>query len=82
MRIRFERRHSDVALLSTRQIRTRSFPHWFMAASVRTPAMQAMFERHGLERIEPAALTAPSVLALAMNLQDFERTETATRRAG
>ena len=82
VRIRFDARHSDVAVLSTRQIRTRSFPQWSMGGSVRTPAMQAIFKRHGLDRLDPAALTAPSVLALAMDLQDFERAESQTLRAG
>src|SRR5918998_2002584 len=70
VRIRFDPRHSDVMVISTRQIRTRSFPQWSMGGSVRTPAMRAIFERHGLEQLDPAALTAPSVLALAMDLQD------------
>jgi len=82
VRIRFDGRHSDVTVISTRQIRTRSFPQWSMGGSVRTPAMQAIFARHGLERLDPAALTAPSVLALAMDLQDFERAQDPARRAG
>lgn len=82
VRIRFDGRHSDVHVISTREIRTRSFPHWSMGGSVRTPAMQAIFTRHGLDRLDPVALTAPSVLALAMDLQDFERAQGATRRAG
>jgi hypothetical protein len=82
VRIRFDARHSDVAVISTRQIRTRSFPQWSMGGSLRTPAMQAIFARHGLERLDPAALTAPSILALAMDLQDFERAQGDARRAG
>ena len=82
VRIRFDERHSDVQVISTREIRTRSFPHWSMGGSVRTPAMQAIFARHGLDRLDPAALTAPSVLALAMDLQDFERAQSTTLRAG
>lgn len=82
VRIRFDARHSDVAIVSTREIRTRSFPHWSMGGSVKTPAMRAIFKRHGLDRVDPAALTAPSILALAMDLQDFERAESVTRRAG
>ena len=81
-RIRSDRRHSDISVISTRQIRTRSFPQWSMGGSVRSPAMRAIFARHGLERVEPAALTAPSVLALAMDLQDFERTQDLARQAG
>jgi hypothetical protein len=82
VRIRFDERHSDVQVISTREIRTRSFPHWSMGGSVRTPAMQAIFARHGFDRLDPAALTAPSVLALAMDLQDFERAQSTTLRAG
>jgi hypothetical protein len=82
VRIRFDQRHSDVAVVSTREIRTRSFPQWSMGGSVKTPAMRTIFRRHGLDRLDPAAVTAPSVLALAMDLQDFERAQGLTRRAG
>jgi Sensors of blue-light using FAD len=82
VRIRFDQRHSDVAVISTREIRTRSFPHWSMGGSVRTPAMQAIFRRHRLDGLDPAAVTAPAVLALAMDLQDFEQAQGLTRRAG
>jgi hypothetical protein len=82
VRIRFDQRHSDVQVISTREIRIRSFPHWSMGGSVKTPAMRAIFKRHGLDRLDPAALTAPTVLALAVELQNFERAQGATRRAG
>jgi hypothetical protein len=82
VRIRFDPRHSDVAVISTREIRTRSFPHWSMGGSVKTPAMRTIFRRHGLDRLDPALVTAPSVLALAMDLQDYERTQGLTRRVG
>jgi hypothetical protein len=82
VRIRFDPRHSDVRVISTRQIRMRSFPQWSMGGSLRTPAMRAIFRRHGLERIDPATLTAPSILLLMMDLQDYERAQAATRRAG
>jgi hypothetical protein len=82
VRIRFDQRHSDVRVISTREIRTRSFPHWSMGGAVKTPAMRAIFRRHGLERLDPAGLTAPTILALAMDLQDFERGQSATRRVG
>jgi hypothetical protein len=82
VRIRFDQRHSDVQVISTREIRTRSFPHWSMGGSVKTPAMQAIFKRHNLDWLDPAAVTAPSVLGLAMDLQDFERAQTATRKVG
>ena len=82
VRIRFDTRHSDVTVISTRESRTRSFPHCSMGGSVKTPAMQAIFRGHGLDRLDPAALTAPCVLALAMDLQDFERAPGAALRAG
>ena len=82
VRIRFDSRHSDVAVISTREIRTRSFPQWSMGGSVRTPAMREIFKRHGLENLDPSVLTAPSVLALAMDLQDFERAQNPTRKTG
>jgi hypothetical protein len=82
VRIRFDARHGDVSVLSTRQIRTRSFPQWSMAGSLKTAAMRAIFRRHGLERIDPATLTAPAILLLMMDLQDFERAQGAARQAG
>jgi hypothetical protein len=82
VRIRFDARHSDLQVISTREIRTRSFPHWSMGRSIKTSTIQAIFKRHGLDRLDSAELTAPSVLALAMGLQDFERAQGATRRAG
>jgi hypothetical protein len=82
VRIRFDPRQSDVTVINTREIRTRSFPQWSMGASVKTPAIRAIFRRHGLDRLDPAAVTAPSVLALAMDLQDYERAQGLTRRVG
>jgi Sensors of blue-light using FAD len=82
VRIRFDPGHSDVSVISTREIRTRSFPHCSMGGSIKTPAMRAIFRRHNLDRLEPAVVTAPSVLALAMDLQDLERGQSLTRRAG
>ncbi len=82
VRIRFDARHSDVRVLSTRQILTRSFPEWSMGGSLKTPAMRAIFRRHNLERIDPATLTAPAILLLMMDLQDHERAQGATRQAG
>jgi Sensors of blue-light using FAD len=80
-RIRDDERHGDMRVLSTRQVRTRSFPQWSMGGSLKTPPMRAIFRRHGLERIDPDTLTAPAILLLMMDLQDFERAEDA-RRAG
>jgi hypothetical protein len=82
VRIRFDSRHSDVTVINTREIRVRSFPQWSMGGSVKTPAMRAIFRRHGLDRLDPAVVTAPSVLALAMDLQDYERAQGLTRRVG
>jgi hypothetical protein len=80
-RIRDDGRHSEVRVISTRQIRMRSFPQWSMGGSLKTPPMRAIFRHHGLERIDPDTLTAPAILLLMMDLQDFERAEDA-RRAG
>jgi hypothetical protein len=82
VRIRFDPRHSDVRVISTRQVRMRSFPQWSLGGSLRTPAMRAIFRRHGLERIDSATLTAPAILLLMMDLQDYERVQGTARRAG
>jgi len=81
-RIRDDERHSEVRVISSRQIRMRSFPQWSMGGSLKTPPMRAIFRRHALERIDPDTLTAPAILLLMMDLQDFERATDAARRAG
>ena len=80
-RIRDDERHGDLRVISTRQIRMRSFPQWSMGGSLKTPPRRAIFRQHGLERIDPDTLTAPAILLLMMDLQDFERAQDA-RRAG
>ena len=58
-------------MISSRQIRMRSFPQWSMGGSLKTPPIRAIFRRHALERIHPATLTAPAILLLMMDLQDL-----------
>jgi hypothetical protein len=76
-RIRLDPRHEDVTVINLREIRTRGFPQWSMGASIRTPAHDAIMARHGISTLDPPKLLAPVVVALAMDLQDFERAHSA-----
>jgi hypothetical protein len=82
-RIKKDPRHKGVTLVQSREVMTRSFPEWSMGGALRTPDRQGIFLRHGIgTRMEAHRLTAPTILALAMDLQDFERAERARRLAG
>lgn len=71
-RIRGDGRHGEVSLSSMREVRRRSFPRWSMAAALRTLDHREIFLRHGISNaIDPTRLAAPTILALAMDLQDL-----------
>lgn len=73
-RIQRDRRHSDVSLMSLRDIGARAFPDWSMLGLVRSPAHQAIFSRHRMTgTLDPDHVTAPGLVALAMDLQDHDR---------
>lgn len=72
-RIEKDPRHSEVRLMSTRDIRRRSFPRWSMGAALRTLDQQEIYLRHGIcGALDPNRVTAPTILSLAMDLQDDE----------
>lgn len=72
-RIQKDPRHDQVALMSLREARQRSFPEWSMGGALRTLDQQEIFLRHGVaDGLDPAKVVAPTVLALAMDLQDYE----------
>jgi hypothetical protein len=82
-RIRGDERHAEVMMISRREIRTRSFPEWSMAGSILTPEKRAIAARHGTGGgIDPSRLTAPGIVALALELQDHERALATRRLAG
>lgn len=73
-RIQTDARHTDLKLVSRRATANRAFPAWSMCASIRTEANEEIFLRHGIGgELSPAALSQPSILALAMDLQDLDR---------
>ena len=75
-RIKDDRRHIDVAIVGRRTVKRASFPEWSMGGSIRRPETQAIYARHAIDQsLDPSSLTLPSILALAMDLQDFERME-------
>ena len=80
-RIQTDPRHSELVLVSQRDARRRSFPQWSMGGSMRTLDQQEIFLRHGVgDHLDPAKLTAPSIVALAMDLQDHEIARAASAR--
>jgi hypothetical protein len=72
-RIQKDPRHGKVALMAKREIRARSFPQWSMGGALRSLDQQEIFIRHGVaDSLDPAKLAAPTLLALAVDLQSFE----------
>lgn len=77
-RIQADPHHTGLTLISRRIIRARSFPEWSMGGSLATSDNQAIFASHGMYAgFDPARLTSPGVIALAMDLQDHERSKRA-----
>ncbi len=75
-RIGADPRHKEVRRLEIRSIRGRSFPEWSMGGSMRSPENQAIYLRHGIgSHLDPLKVTSATILRLAMDLQDFERTQ-------
>ena len=72
-RIAQDPRHAAICCLGIREMRGRSFPEWSMGASMRTPQTEAIYARHGLDSVNLDPRLAASILALAMDLQDFMR---------
>jgi hypothetical protein len=82
-RISKDPRHGKIVRFEIRDIRVRSFPEWSMGGSMRDPENQSIYLRHGVgSTFDPSRLKAPTVLALAMDLQDRERAERLLKRAG
>jgi Sensors of blue-light using FAD len=80
-RIERDSRHNHVVLAQTRQIHERQFPSWTMGGSMRTPEKQEVFLRHGVGGpIDPTKLKPYEILALALDLQDYEVTQRAAAR--
>lgn len=79
-RIESDPHHNDLTMISRREIRARSFPEWSMGGAFTTANNRAVFARHGFhEGFDPAGLTAPGIVALAMDLQDGDRGRRAPR---
>lgn len=75
-RIQHDPRHTDVTLMALRDTRARSFPAWSMGGAIRSVDQSEIYLRHGISgTLDPTKVTAPTVLALAMDLQDFERAQ-------
>jgi hypothetical protein len=72
-RIQSDSRHEGVVTIGQREVRNRSFPQWSMGGSMLTPDKREIYLRHGVGgALDPTKLTRPSIIALAMDLQDYE----------
>lgn len=72
-RIQRDPRHQAVQLMALRRVAQRTFPEWSMGGALRSPEQQAIFLRHGISDVlDPSKVVAPTILALAMDLQDYE----------
>ena len=72
-RIKQDQRHKDVNLLEMVDIPERQFADWNMGGSMRTLEAQEIYLSHGIgQEINPKALSAAKVVALALDLQAYE----------
>lgn len=72
-RIGADPRHGDVTLIGTRTVRRRSFPRWSMGGRSIGPDAGPALARHDLaEDFDPRNVPMPTLLGLAMDLQDRE----------
>lgn len=72
-RIGLDPRHTDLALIGSRTIRRRSFPRWSMGGGEVGPDSGPVLARYDLaEDFDPREVPMPTLLALAMDLQDRE----------
>lgn len=72
-RIQRDPRHDSVVAVGQREVRTRNFPQWTMSGSMLTPDKQEIYLSHGIGgALDPRKLTRPSIVALAVDLQEYE----------
>jgi hypothetical protein len=72
-RIQKDPRHENIRLMDRRQLPRRSFPQWSMGGALRGPEQQEIFLRHGIaDGIDPGKVAGATILALALDLQDYE----------
>lgn len=77
-RIEEDPHHTDLTPINQRTIRARSFPEWSMGGAFITSENERIFAKHGFsEDTDPAELTPPGLIALAMDLQDDMRSRRA-----
>ena len=72
-RISDDPRHAGLTIIATRQVAARAFTDWAMGGHLRSDETQDIYARHGVTGgLDPAALRAPQVVALAQDLLAFE----------
>lgn len=78
-RIASDPRHSEIVVLSQREVTHRAFPEWAMGGVIRSDEVSRMFDAHGWSNDAGAALSADDLVALAVDVAAWE-TDRATRR--
>jgi len=82
-RISDDPRHNGLTIIATRLVETRAFSDWAMGGHLRSEEVQDIYARHGIAgRLDPAALRAPQVIALAQDLMTFEAQRQSQRIVG
>ncbi len=72
-RIGDDPRHAHLTILATRWLATRDFDGWTMGGHIAADETCDIYARHGVAGgLDPAALGAPRVVALARDLLEFE----------
>jgi len=72
-RISDDPRHSHLVVMDTRWVEARHFSDWAMGGHLRSDETHDIYARHCVAGgLDPAALDTPQVVALALDLLDFE----------
>ncbi|MBW8733571.1 MAG: BLUF domain-containing protein [Asticcacaulis sp.] len=68
-----DRRHTDIVVVAAHAVAKRDFPEWSMGGFLRNPEVQHIYSHHGIDGgIDPAALNAGKVVALAKDLLAYD----------
>ncbi|MBP2160011.1 MULTISPECIES: BLUF domain-containing protein [Asticcacaulis] len=72
-RIKADERHADLSVIAASEVDARAFPDWAMGGFLRSPEVQPIYMRHGLDKgMDPKDLKAETVIGLAHDLMAFE----------
>lgn len=72
-RIKADERHADLCVIAASEVDARAFPDWAMGGFLRSPEVQPVYTRHGLDKgVDPQNLKPETVISLAHDLMAFE----------